>query len=84
MFALQFNTMHSLQPAAAAHEVGHALGLLHEHQRPDRDQYVKVHYDLIHDIRHGQVFKHGSYGSLTYGLPYDYGSIMHYTSTVCM
>ena len=24
------------------HELGHALGLIHEHKRPDRDQYVTV------------------------------------------
>ena len=24
------------------HELGHVLGLLHEHGRPDRDQYIRV------------------------------------------
>jgi hypothetical protein len=29
------------------HEIGHTLGLFHEHQRPDRDKYVKVDYDVV-------------------------------------
>ncbi len=33
------------------HEMGHAAGLIHEHQRPDRDTYVTV---VEHDANWGQ------------------------------
>ena len=30
---------------AVIHEIGHAVGLLHEHQRNDRDTYIWVSSD---------------------------------------
>ena len=57
------------------HEIGHALGLLHEHTRSDRDQYVQIHWDRIDPDMHinFEVID----GSILLG-EYDYGSIMHY------
>lgn len=54
------------------HEIGHALGLYHEHQRPDRNQYVTVDPSVANDV---------NYQIPSNGLPlgaYDCGSIMHY------
>jgi len=58
------------------HEMGHIIGLYHEFQRPDRDNYVTVNYN--------NVIK-GSWGNfelLTNQVqilgPYDYASLMQY------
>ncbi len=58
------------------HEIGHALGLLHEHTRNDRDQYIMVNYD---NIAEGRVhnFAIPTANDKDYG-EYDYASIMHY------
>lgn len=58
------------------HEIGHALGLFHEHTRSDRDSFVQINWDQIvsgKDIN----FKLQDIGTSDYG-HYDYGSIMHY------
>ena len=57
------------------HEIGHALGLLHEHTRPDRDNFVNVVWSNI------TPGKEHNFEVLSDGLPlgdYDYNSIMHY------
>jgi len=56
-----------------AHELMHALGFAHEQQRPDRDQWVHVCFNL-------DPFNYGLVGPAPYALtsPYDYASIMHY------
>ena len=58
------------------HEIGHALGLWHEHSRSDRDDYVDVRYEniqpsAVHNFNK-QVEDGRDIGE------YDYGSIMHY------
>uniref|UniRef100_A0A0N4Z7J6 Metalloendopeptidase n=1 Tax=Parastrongyloides trichosuri TaxID=131310 RepID=A0A0N4Z7J6_PARTI len=60
------------------HEIGHSLGLLHEQQRPDRDDYISVDFNNIkqeakigYELRNISVY-------LTYLTEYDYGSVMHY------
>lgn len=58
---------------AVLHEIGHAIGLPHEHNRPIRDNYVKVLND--HPAYTG---KYHPETHILMGKPYDYESIMHY------
>lgn len=58
------------------HEIGHVLGLEHEHTRADRDQYISIHWANIQpDKTHN--FDVAGEGSRMLG-SYDYESIMHY------
>jgi hypothetical protein len=57
------------------HEIGHALGLWHEQQRSDRDEYVEILYDNIDDAYEGN-FDIAPGGTLA-GV-YDFASTMHY------
>jgi len=58
------------------HEIGHAIGLWHEHSRADRDEFVTVVYDNIIPSMAFNFNKHISDGQ-DMGA-YDYDSIMHY------
>lgn len=61
------------------HEIGHAVGLFHEHTRPDRDSFVQINWDEIisgKDIN----FNLQTAGVANYS-EYDYDSIMHYGET---
>lgn len=57
------------------HELGHVLGLQHEHQRPDRDAYITIDTSAV-DPAYQSAF------SLLTGAPtrgaYDFLSVMHY------
>jgi len=58
------------------HEIGHALGLFHEHTRPDRDNFVQIDWDQV--VADKEInFNILNAGVENFG-PYDYGSIMHY------
>ena len=66
--------------AECEHEIGHALGMLHEQSRPDRDTYVKIHWanflaslgDPRTNINFAIFTNATSFG------PYDYASVEHY------
>ena len=56
------------------HEIGHALGIHHEHQRSDRDLYVYVDFDNIQDD-----YEHNFIVLETENIgEYDFDSLMHY------
>jgi hypothetical protein len=60
------------------HEIGHCFGLLHEHQRPDRDLFIAVNPANI------QPAKLDQFDIIATGLmfgPYNCESIMHYGET---
>ncbi|HYR01484.1 MAG TPA: M12 family metallopeptidase [Casimicrobiaceae bacterium] len=61
------------------HEIMHALGFGHEHQRADRDSFIRLHPECVTPETmatfQGQVLQ--TFQSAPYG-PYDYASIMHY------
>jgi len=58
------------------HESGHAIGLFHEHTRPDRDNFVTVNLNNVTDGKELN-FEIIDVGADTFS-EYDYGSIMHY------
>ncbi|MDP3178346.1 MAG: M12 family metallopeptidase [Spirochaetaceae bacterium] len=66
------------------HELGHVLGLTHEHQRPDRDLFVTIPREFLesagdrigdYSVAEDWPFPEGPF-------PYDYDSIMHYGSNI--
>ncbi|GMR48151.1 hypothetical protein PMAYCL1PPCAC_18346, partial [Pristionchus mayeri] len=59
------------------HEILHVLGFEHEHQRPDRDEFIRVEYS---NVLPGQMVNFEKLRPNTVELnePYDYRSIMHY------
>jgi hypothetical protein len=60
------------------HEIMHALGFVHEQNRPDRDQYVQIKFDNIQQGRASQFKMEPKSKVTTQGTKYDYGSVMHY------
>lgn len=59
------------------HEIFHSLGLPHEHQRHDRDEYVRHHPENVEEDRH-HAFEVLDADEWDNPFPYDYGSVMHY------
>ena len=56
------------------HELMHALGAKHEHQRPDRDDYIEI---IEENIEQGQAGQFTKFEGHWIG-PYDFDSVMHY------
>ena len=60
------------------HEFMHAVGFEHEHQRTDRDKYIRIQYENVIE-KYKFAFNTYSTNQITdLNAPYDYCSIMHY------
>ncbi|KZS11240.1 Metalloendopeptidase [Daphnia magna] len=67
-------------PGLIIHELMHTLGFYHEHQRPDRDNYVFINFKNVEPKNRGYFLKMNRWDLLTVRYSYDYGSVMHYPS----
>ncbi len=64
------------------HEIMHALGFIHEHSRPDRDQFIKVNWDKIEEDKQSQFeTAPPAMARPQAGRPFDYQSVMIYGPT---
>lgn len=61
------------------HELGHVLGLLHEHMRPDRDCYIDIEWSNMDYCDRPQFHKFLDSSVRVYG-DFDFNSIMLYDS----
>ena len=71
-----------LQKMVVVHEIGHAVGWIHEQSRPDRDQFVRVNFGRIPRPLHAQFDVFPAHLINDHGVPYDYRSVMHYSGNV--
>lgn len=68
---------------SVAHELGHILGLQHTQKRPDRDNFIHVHWNRFIPTKKEQYLTSpydytGADGKFA---KYDLESIMHYSPT---
>ncbi|XP_025410001.1 low choriolytic enzyme-like [Sipha flava] len=60
------------------HELLHVVGLLHEQARNDRDKAVTIYWENIDKAYWPDFNKVPDNVTSSFGLPYDYTSVMHY------
>jgi hypothetical protein len=78
--AFDFDTPVHCETSSVIHEMGHAIGLKHEHQRCDRDSYVRVFTNNIIPEKLGNFAIECGISYLPIGA-YDLTSRMHYNET---
>ncbi|KAG8309061.1 hypothetical protein J6590_095015 [Homalodisca vitripennis] len=62
------------------HELLHTLGLYHQQSASNRDQYVQINWQNIKEGHKRNFCKFLPSTTSSFGVPYDYSSIMHYSS----
>ena len=63
------------------HEIGHAIGFWHEQSRPDRDHYVRININDVELSSRKNYMKRNNAEVDSRGSEYDYGSVMHYSTS---
>merc|ERR1712179_59105 len=69
-----------LRKGTVMHEILHALGFWHEQSRTDRDNYVTIHWENIQHGHENNFVKYSQQQIDHLNMPYDYGSVMHYSA----
>ncbi|CAG7833415.1 unnamed protein product [Allacma fusca] len=69
-----------IRNGSISHEILHTLGRVHEQSRFDRDSYVSIDYLNVVEGLESNFRKYSMEQRPSYGIPYDYGSIMHYSA----
>ena len=77
-FRTKFRTGTISDVGTIVHEIGHSLGLMHEHQRTDRDSFIVVNRSNLTSKGLDAMKPKYDHESRT---TYDYASIMHYPRT---
>ncbi|KAG8309063.1 hypothetical protein J6590_095018 [Homalodisca vitripennis] len=67
-----------LEHSVVVHELLHSLGLFHQQSASNRDDYVQIHWQNIEHGQEDNFEKQDPSTVASYGVPYDYNSIMHY------
>ncbi|KAM7352148.1 seminal metalloprotease 1-like [Cochliomyia hominivorax] len=63
------------------HEILHSLGFYHQQSASNRDDYVLIVEENIKEGRQSNFIKYDDKTVTDFGIEYDYGSILHYSST---
>jgi Astacin (Peptidase family M12A) len=62
------------------HEFIHALGFHHMQNSPDRDSYIRINWNNVAAGSESNFQLRSSTQVSHFGVPYDVGSVMHYSS----
>uniref|UniRef100_A0A8D8R9P4 Metalloendopeptidase n=1 Tax=Cacopsylla melanoneura TaxID=428564 RepID=A0A8D8R9P4_9HEMI len=61
-----------------AHELLHVIGFWHQQSASNRDDYVSIKWENIHEEKKHNFLGYGRNVITDFGVEYDYNSIMHY------
>lgn len=75
---MSLNKKKCMEKGIIMHELLHALGYIHMHNRPDRDKFVNILWKNIDPKFFREFSKVNARIFTSLGTPYDYQSIMHY------